>query len=248
MAEKRCLVAICHNLPAVLRGSAQSLMEMGWGDRVAVAKEAHGVAAIDFAWYFNYPRVDALRDCAASDAIKDGYTHILYLDADMIWPSNVLWKMLKHADDTRVVGGHYVMKHQPYGAVALLNKHRQPGSNVDVFEHADLRNVRELVEVDVVGMGCTLVPVALIEAMGERPWFEYKDDDEGWPRVTEDVAFCLRAKEVGGTVWVDPTVQCGHLVTQVIDHRWTNRHRLVVEETAKHMTMTTAPAVEGHPV
>ena len=242
MAEKRCLVAICHNLPMVMRASTQSLMELGWGNRVQHAKDARGFSEISFAWYFNYPRVDALRDCAAADAIREGFTHVLYLDADMIWPSDVLWKMLAHADDTRIVGGHYVMKHPPYGAVALFNRHRQPGSNVDVFEHAHLRGVKELVEVDVVGMGCTLVPVAVVQAMGARPWFEYKDDDEGWPRVTEDVAFCLKAKEAGATVWVDPTVSCGHLVTNVIDERWTNRHRLVVEETEKHMAIMPVPS------
>lgn len=239
MADVKVLVAICHNLPSVLRQSTQSLMELGWGNRVQKAKDEYGIAEIAHAWYYNYPRVDALRDCAAADAIREGFTHILYLDADMVWPSDVLWKMLKYVThDKAIVSAHYVMKSPPYGAVALFKRHREPGSNVDMFEHADLRGVKELVDVQVVGMGCCVVPVSVFEAIGARPWFAYKDDDDGWPRVTEDVTFCLKAGEAGYRIAVDPTVECGHVTSMLIDPRWTNRHRLVTEESQKHMSIS----------
>lgn len=241
---KRCLVAVCHNLPIVYRQTAQSLMEMGWGNRVEKAKADHGFDAIDHLWITNWPRVDTLREEAGLAALSNGYDYVLFLDADMAWPSDVLWRMLKHAAPTDIVSGHYVQKAPPYGAVALLNPTRKPGSVVDEFEIADLRGLTEPVDVDVVGMGCCLVPVSVFATL-PRPWFYYKPDDEGWPRITEDVAFCQAAKAVGYRVLVDPTIHCPHFVTQAIDPRWTNRYQLVAEETAKHTLVSIVPTGEG---
>jgi hypothetical protein len=62
MSDRRCLVAVVHNLPMVYQATAQSLMELGWGDRVETAKTTHGFSEISFAWYQGSPRVDALRE------------------------------------------------------------------------------------------------------------------------------------------------------------------------------------------
>ena len=64
---RKCLVAICHNGPVVLTKTAQSLMELGWGNRVDEAKAAHGVDAIHFMWATTSPRADALRDFAGHE-------------------------------------------------------------------------------------------------------------------------------------------------------------------------------------
>ena len=223
MSERRCLVALCTNLPMVPVQTAQSLMELGWGDRVARAKAAHGFAAIDHAWYRTFPRVDALRDSAADMALTDGYTHLLYLDADNIWPSDVLFKMLRHAALDAVVGGLYVMRHPPFAPVALRDGVVPEGSTVTQYQHDDAvasTPDAALREVDVLGMGCTLIPTAVFRAIGPRPWFVYANDDAGWPCVTEDVPFCQRAKTAGYRILLDPSVSCGHVTSMVTDIRW----------------------------
>ena len=91
---RRCLVAICCNTGSVPQKTAQSLMEMGWGNRVETAKDDHGFEEISFAWLTTFPRVDALRDSAVCLAKKEGFSHLLFLDADMIWPTNVISLML----------------------------------------------------------------------------------------------------------------------------------------------------------
>jgi hypothetical protein len=212
-AVKQLLVVPCHNGPVVYTKTAMSLMQLGWGNRIADAKAAHGFDAIDLFWSTNWPRVDLLRDQAIVFARSEGFSHVLFLDADMTWPHDVLKQMLRHADRRAIVSGLYFMRGGPHAPVAMGDKFRQDGSQVDHFAFRDLTSTREdgLIACDVVGMGCCLIPLAVFEAIGDRPWFFYKDDDEGWPRVTEDVPFCLAVRTAGWEVLLDPSVECGHL-------------------------------------
>ena len=68
-----------------------------------------------------------------------------------------------------------------------------------------------------------MVPVKAALAIGRRPWFEYMPDKIGLPSVTEDVAFCARARAVGCPIWVDPTIECGHIAQQEITRPWWER-------------------------
>lgn len=244
MDSRRCLVIVCHNGPVVFTDTCRSLIELGWGDRTARAKEAHRFSEISFYWAKNFPRVDAMRDSALELARAEGFTHALFLDADMVWPTDVLERILRHAAvDQAIVSGLYVLRTPPYAPVAMAGRFRKEGSDVDQFYFAEELG-EELIEVDVIGMGCCLIPLAVLEVIGPRPWFEYRNDDQGWPRVTEDVPFCLKAKEAGYTVWLDPTVKCGHVQPQVIDARWHERYQASMAESAKRLPFT----VELQPV
>jgi GT2 family glycosyltransferase len=239
-ADKRsCLVAICHNSPVVFTKTAQSLMELGWGDRIPLAKAATGFDAIDFMWVHNFPRVDALRDSAAAYALQEGFTHILFLDADMVWPTDVLQRMLVHHDQG-IVGGLYVLKHPPHAPVAMGERFRPEGSQVDQFYHVNPMGT-ELIPCEVLGMGCTLIPVEVFRNIGPRPWFVYKDDDHGWPVITEDVPFCLKAIEAGYPVSLDPTIKCGHVGATVYDVRHHHRYQEIAQRTMDTMPIKFVP-------
>lgn len=231
MSDRRCLVALCTNWPYVPVQTAQSLMEIGWGDRVQVAKDAHGFSEISFVWVKSFPRVDTLRDSAATLAVEEGFTHLLFLDADNVWPTDTLTRLLAH-HDKGIVGGLYVMRHEPYAPVALINGYTPKGSDVTQYEHdKDAIGAEGLREVDVIGMGCTLIPVSVFEQLGPRPWFHYADDDQGWPRVTEDVPFCQKARKAGYRIWLDPTLVCGHVTNLVTDVRWSKRYQRAQQDT-----------------
>jgi len=231
MNGKRCLVAICNNWPFVPVDTVKSLMELGWGNRVEQAKRDHEFEAIDFTWVSAFPRVDALRDAAVELAQFDGYdrkgrkhtpyTHLLFLDADMVWPTDVLTKMLRH-HDKGIVSGLYCIKGGDFAPVALRDGIQPDGSVMTHYYHdrAYRETGKELRPQQVVGMGCTLVPMVVFDRIGPRPWFTYESDDEGWPRVSEDVPFCRKAAEAGFSIWLDPTVKCGHVTTHVITEQW----------------------------
>ena len=221
----------------VFTQSVQSLMELGWGNRIPKACAEHGFEAIDLFWSTNWPRVDALRDQAVDCALRDGFSHLLFLDADMVWPTDVLSKMLRHHSQG-IVGGLYFLKGKPWAPVAMKGLYRPEGSTVDQWYRLDTYPKDELLDVDILGMGCTLIPTAVFAAMGARPWFEYENDDEGWPKVSEDVPFCRRAAAAGFSLYLDPSVKCGHVHTQIIDEKYHKRFQASVRETEKRMNVT----------
>lgn len=240
--ERRCLVAIVHNGPVVYREVAESLIGLGFGNRVEVAKAAHGFAEIAFHWERGFPRVDAMRDACADLAIREGFSHLLFLDADMIFPDDLLMQMLRH-HSAGIVGGLYVLKAPPYSPVAFGDVTMKDG-----IEHfAYLTDYgSELQPVTLLGMGCTLIPTDVFQQIGLRPWFAYENDADGWPRVSEDVPFCRKARSAGVPVLFDPTIKCGHVTTQIIDERWHKRYQRSVEAAAvAPMALT---AMEGAPV
>lgn len=218
---KRCLVAVCHNGQSVPSRTTQSLMELGWGDRVPQAKAAHGFDAIDLRWEDGWPRVDVMRDAVVMAAQARGYTHILFLDADMVWPTDVLYKMLRH-HDKGIVSGLYFMKGGAFQPVAMRDGRMNESLGVMEYEHdwAYEADGDDLRPEQVVGMGCALIPLAVFDAIGPRPWFTYEDNREGWPVVSEDVPLCRKAAAAGFGIWLDPTVKCGHVKSFVVTEKW----------------------------
>lgn len=219
--NKRCLVAICFNGASVPVQTARSCMEIGWGSRIPDAKAAHGFDAIDFHWEDGSPRVDAMRDAVIVQAQKRGYTHVLFLDADMVWPTDVLTKMLRH-HDKGIVSGLYFMKGGAFQPVAMRDGRFNASLGVMEYEHDWAYEAAgdDLRPEEIVGMGCTLIPLAVFDAIGPRPWFRYEDNREGWPVVSEDVPLCRKAAAAGFGIWLDPTVKCGHVKSFVVTEQW----------------------------
>lgn len=239
--QRRCLVAVCSNERSVYRQTVGSLMQLGWGQRVTDAAAAHGFDDVQFAWINHYLLVSDLRNEAVRVARAQGCTHILFLDADMTWPADVLMRMLAH-HDKGIVSGLYFLKTWPHWPVALKRarvSHETLGVDYDydkvgVFEEG-------LIPEQLVGMGCTLIPMAVFEAMAE-PWFEYRQDPEGRWTVTEDVPFCQKAAAVGCPIFLDPTVKCGHVAQHPIKQPWYERSLAEMQMLEQRQAAEKAPA------
>lgn len=248
--ERRVLVAIVHNQPMVLREAAQSILGLLFGDRIARAKAAYDIRAIDVAWFTKLPRVDSLRDLALEQARRDGFSHVLFLDADMLFPDDLLLKILRYVDRPAIVSGFYTLKHPPYAPVAFVSGEWSESKRYRIYRYDDdYRDVDAdgLRAEEVIGMGCALIPLSIVAALGPRPWFEYRNDDQDWPLVSEDVPFCEKVRGAGFPIYLDPSIQCGHLFQGVADERYWQRYRETIlaaqARLAGHLTMT--PAAEA---
>jgi len=220
--QRRCLVAVCSNERSVYRQTVASLMQLGWGQRVTDAAKAHGFDDVKFAWVNHFLLVSDLRNETVRIARAQGCTHILFLDADMTWPADVLKQMLAH-HDKGIVSGLYFLKTWPHWPVALKRARVNPQTlGVDYDYDKDGVFEDTLIPEQLVGMGCTLVPMAVFDAMAE-PWFEYRQDPAGAWTVTEDVPFCQKAEAVGCPIYVDPRVKCGHVSQHPIAQPWYER-------------------------
>ena len=148
------------------------------------------------------------RNKFCQQAIEGEFDYIFWLDSDMVFPSYVLQQFMQHDKD--IVAGLYFRRAYPFTPVAFSELRRENG----ILRMKDLEEwSNDLFEVDGVGFGCVLMKTdCLFDIAGKEGgvWFTPTPD------AGEDAAFCLRAKEYGYEIWVDPTVKLGHVGQTVI--------------------------------
>jgi len=148
---------------------------------------------------------------------KPQYTHLMTVDDDLLIPQETLIKFLEQ--DKPIIGGFYRLKTKEYMGCAVRVKN-EPW----MYPVLDKR----VVEAEYVSTGCMLVKrEVIVDMINEFPDLECQENLSGrtmWALyqpfvhnngifreyLSEDWAFCERAKMVGHTVWAHGGVQCGH--------------------------------------
>ena len=125
-------------------------------------------------------------------------THLLFLDADIVPPADALMTLLKHR--LPIVSGLYRKRVPPHEPMAFLDKS-------GVFKPISLKGPK-LKQADVVGAGCLLIAREVFETI-PAPWFTSEWRAEG--HISEDFAFCEKAREAGFDIAVDTSVKLLHL-------------------------------------
>lgn len=157
---------------------------------------------------------DAARNAICEAAIKKGFTHVLFIDDDMIFPPNLLIRLLTQS-----------IEHPEFDAVAALAfaryaphhpmvyRRREPGSPI-------FSTVKEfgkgLVEVDGMATAGFMLRVESLKKI-DYPWFEYLYING--QRYTEDLSFCLKMKDVGARFACDTDLEMGHLAEREVIRR-----------------------------
>jgi hypothetical protein len=209
---RTCLVAICSNERTIGRQTVESLLNVLSPSRVLGAMQACGFANIETRWYSQHPGVDTLREIAAIDALRHQFSHVLFLDADMTWPVELLGTILRH-HDAGIVSGLYHLKKWPHQPVAFNARAWNPKTGVWDYTYDDAASLggADLRPEELIGMGCALIPTKVFDAF-PRPWFAYQRNARtGLNTVTEDVWFCQQARGAGVPIWLDPSISCGHV-------------------------------------
>ena len=138
------------------------------------------------------------RDRIAKKAINEEFTHVLWLDSDMVFRETIL-------DDLLFCGKQFV--------TGIYHARRKGYASV-IFKEIDLNHIerfeeypREPFRIAGCGFGCVLVSVETLKAvcMKHTTCFTPLQD------LGEDIAFCKRARDLGFELWCDPTVVCGHI-------------------------------------
>ena len=148
------------------------------------------------------------------------YDYILWIDSDMVFEPEDLFKLIDHDKD--VVSGMYKMSDNiNYATVEKMDEEffeqwmHYPFLNQKTIDQKE----GKLFKADYTGMGFMLVKYGVFEKM-KYPYFYPRKQE--WPQygweefVWDDVEFCLRVKEAGFDVWVDPGVRLGHEKTKIL--------------------------------
>lgn len=140
------------------------------------------------------------------------------VDSDMQFPPDTLERLCASAHDRthRIVGGLcFALLTDPrsghdYPAPTLYLLSDTPGEMLRLWDWPP----GQLCEVDATGAACLLVHRSVLEKMrdaNDGPWHWFREHvAEGRP-ISEDITFCLRARSLGYSVWVDTSVQIDHM-------------------------------------
>jgi len=139
------------------------------------------------------------RQDLAEQALRDGATHLLWLDDDMRFPQDTLLRLFSRGKD--IVGVNYVTRRMPTIPITIQTTGLEEGTiKKRLFPSEE---DPALVPVDAVGFGAVLIRAPVFNTIGPRPWFEqyFSREHDCW--IGEDVHFCMLARAAGHTVWVD---------------------------------------------
>lgn len=150
------------------------------------------------------------------DAMREGCSHLLFIDSDMRFPQDMISRLLAH--DVDIVATNCARRRMPTGPTAQIYK--ENGDRELVWSMPESTGLQE---VGSVGMGVMLIKAGVFKALSE-PWYEtpWRSDKRGY--IGEDVFFCKKAREAGFKIWIDHDVskEIGHIGTFEFkhDHTW----------------------------
>src|SRR5574343_639884 len=122
------------------------------------------------------------RTWLVKEAIKNGGTHILFVDCDMHFTSDSLARLLAHGKE--IVGVEYNKRHFPLEGV---------------YEPLD-EKTDTLYKAKHVGTGLLLIDLNVFKSTLRplaSPWFNFGRNSEGALMLGEDVWFCNTARDAG---------------------------------------------------
>ena len=157
-----------------------------------------------------YTYIHVARSALLYQAVEIDATHIMFIDADMVFPTDGVDRLVEQDKD--IIGGLYNKRTGDHGCV-IFRKEK------DKLENISPDCLDRPFEVDTIGAGFLLIKMDIFKKM-EPPFFYYGDPSEfGLKKVPlfdlgEDTTFCLKAKKNGYKVWCDPTIKLGHIGIQ----------------------------------
>jgi len=167
--------------------------------------------------------IDVTREMLVEDALKNNADLICMIDSDILVPSDGLMKLLScynylvsRGVKVGVLSGLYWAKKQ--NPVLCAFRKVKGG-----FAPIGLEQKSNIVEVDVVGLGCALINPKVFEM--SKPWFLWTQGrrylverlGEDFGEMSEDFYFCSKIKKYGWKVLVYLDVKCAHIGTLKIN-------------------------------
>jgi len=175
-----------------------------------------------------------------AEAVMEGATHALWLDADHTFPRDTLNRLLGR--NLAIVGCNYGRRCIPTAptAAALDADGEVAGLCYTTKEKADEGFLEQVAHL---GFGCVLMDLRVLdvleshaESLGEKsmlPLFRFGEDKHG-ARISEDVFFFAKCRAAGIEVWCDHELswEIGHCSEMLITNALAEMQRKMYEEAA----------------
>lgn len=167
--------------------------------------------------------VSRVRNLIAQDFIKSDCTDLMFIDADINFNADDIFRLMAWASDPKkgIVGGVPTARKKGKVYISTLDQDEDGGIYM---------NAMGLVKAKRLATAFMLIRREVFEQMQEKhpelkymddrvenpnpdklcySFFDFKSTPEGY--IGEDYVFCDRARELGFEIWVDPTIKLGHM-------------------------------------
>ena len=155
------------------------------------------------------------RNKLAAAAVEGNFTHVLWLDSDMVFGPNTLIDLMKDLDEGRDIVTALAFARRPPFSPCIYKKLRQ-GINADEIEAEHYLDYpkRKIFEVEGHGFACCLMKADVFRRMQE-------EDNEHQPFAPiypfgEDLSMCIRARRKGIKLFCDSRIVIGHVARTVV--------------------------------
>jgi len=143
-------------------------------------------------------RTTRARDMIRDMLLRGEYTHLLFLDQDVILPADGLARLLEH--QLPIVSGVYCKEYDgDEYAMVVMSDWRERASGLKVTPIERLEGKR-LFEIEAAGFGCLLIERTLAAEVPLR----YTEE------IGNDLAFSEDVRKLGERIFCDATLRCGH--------------------------------------
>lgn len=168
---------------------------------------------VDFEFVRGYDCAIA-RNKIAKKALDGKYDYVLMVDSDIVLPKDALacltwW----HLD---IVLGAYPRKDDPSKSEAFLDLGIDFEDQYRVTIDSMKNSKHSLVKIKGGGFGCALINTEVFRKIG-YPYFKYVVYDTENRFLSEDLYFCIKAKNAGYDIFLDNRVLCGHIAKKVVE-------------------------------
>ncbi|MCH9739506.1 MAG: hypothetical protein K0U38_01505 [Epsilonproteobacteria bacterium] len=155
-------------------------------------------------------RTDSNRNHMLKEYLETDVDYILHIDADQIYPADIIDKLVKANVD--IIGSVYFKRSKPYDPVVYVKS----GNEVNPYRPVDLKGYGpHHYEVDGIGFGGMLVKMDVYRKMGDDKWMVYgknfHNPTKDTHKETHDLVFCQTAQKYGYKIYVHNGVQCYHI-------------------------------------
>lgn len=167
--------------------------------------------------------VSRVRNLIAQDFIKSDCTDLMFIDADINFNADDIFRLMAWASDPKkgIVGGVPTARKKGKIYISTLDQDEDGGiymNHMGLVKAKRLATAFMLIRREVFEQMQEKHPeLRYMDDRVENPnpdklcysFFDFKSTPEGY--IGEDYVFCDRARELGFEIWVDPTIKLGHM-------------------------------------
>ena len=169
------------------------------------------------------------RNQIAQTAIREGIDRVLWLDSDMEFEPDLMERMSARIDEGReFVTGLYVSRKEPIRPTIFRGmeiRETEEGRKAVAPVYANYPR-DSVFEIDACGFGIVMTTVRLLRDMTESYGLPFTPV----AGFGEDMAFCIRAKELGYPLWCDSSIKAGHIGQKVYTTEDSTQYPTACEE------------------